>query len=214
MIVDRPIALASRNAGKLAELRALSDGRLDLVPMPESPESPEVEEDGETYLENALRKAVALAGLVGGPALADDSGLEVDGLDGRPGVRSARYGGPGLDDAGRCRALLAELAGRGAGASRRARFRCVLALVSGGEVLSAEGVLEGEIAPAPRGAGGFGYDPVFVPDALGGRTLAEATAEEKNRVSHRARAVERLVERLAAVRRSDPSDGGPAAGPR
>lgn len=200
MIVDRPIALASRNAGKLAELRALSDGRLDLVPMPESPESPEVEEDGETYLENALRKAVALAGLVGGPALADDSGLEVDGLDGRPGVRSARYGGPGLDDAGRCRALLAELAGRGAGASRRARFRCVLALVSGGEVLSAEGVLEGEIAPAPRGAGGFGYDPVFVPEGQT-RSAAQLSAAEKDAVSHRGRALALLVQALRGLAR-------------
>ncbi|MFM7736908.1 MAG: non-canonical purine NTP pyrophosphatase, partial [Alphaproteobacteria bacterium] len=106
------IALASRNAGKLAELRALSGGRLDLVAMPTDPEPPEVEEDGDTYEANALAKARAVARHVRGPALADDSGLEVDALDGRPGVWSARYGGEGLDDAGRCRRLLEEIGDR------------------------------------------------------------------------------------------------------
>ncbi|MFM7142624.1 MAG: RdgB/HAM1 family non-canonical purine NTP pyrophosphatase [Alphaproteobacteria bacterium] len=192
------IALASRNAGKLAELRALSGGRLDLVAMPTDPEPPEVEEDGDTYEANALAKARAVARHVRGPALADDSGLEVDALDGRPGVWSARYGGEGLDDAGRCRRLLEEIGDRG---DRAARFVCVLALVDGDREVVARGVLDGEIARAPRGASGFGYDPVFVPAGLGGRTFAEATAEEKNRISHRARAMGALLDRLASATR-------------
>lgn len=192
------IALASRNAGKLAELRALSGGRLDLVAMPTDPEPPEVEEDGDTYEANALAKARAVARHVRGPALADDSGLEVDALDGRPGVWSARYGGEGLDDAGRCRRLLEEIGDRG---DRAARFVCVLALVDGDREVVARGVLDGEIARAPRGASGFGYDPVFVPAGLGGRTFAEATAEEKNRISHRARAMAALLDRLASAPR-------------
>lgn len=195
---SRSIALASRNAGKLAELRALAGGRLDLVAMPSDPAPPEVEEDGDTYEANALAKARAIARHVNGPALADDSGLEVDALGGRPGVRSARYGGEGLDDAGRCRRLLDELGDR---ADRGARFVCVLALVDGGREMLARGVLEGEIARTPRGASGFGYDPVFVADGLGGRTFAEASAEEKNRISHRARAMATLLERLAAAPR-------------
>lgn len=194
----RGITIASRNEGKLAELRALSNGRLDLVPMPSSPAPPEVEEDGDTYEANALAKARAISRHVGGPALADDSGLEVDALEGRPGVRSARYGGAGLDDGARCRRLLDEIGGR---PDRGARFVCVLALVDGGREVLARGVLEGVIARAPRGDSGFGYDPVFVPDGLGGRTFAEATVEEKNRISHRARAMTALIERLDAAPR-------------
>ncbi|MEY4951230.1 MAG: hypothetical protein RL698_3441 [Pseudomonadota bacterium] len=197
----RPIALASRNAGKLAELRVLSGGRLDLVAMPSDPAPPEVEEDGATYAANAAKKAEAVAAFTGGAALADDSGLEVDALGGAPGVHSARYGGAGLDDAGRCRRLLDEIAqseARGDRAARRARFRCVLVLADGGSRLVAEGVLEGEIVSAPRGGGGFGYDPIFAPAELGGRTLAEATAEEKNRISHRARAMAALLAQLDA----------------
>ncbi|MFM8411121.1 MAG: RdgB/HAM1 family non-canonical purine NTP pyrophosphatase, partial [Alphaproteobacteria bacterium] len=156
------------------------------------------EEDGDTYEANALAKARAVARHVRGPALADDSGLEVDALDGRPGVWSARYGGEGLDDAGRCRRLLEEIGDRG---DRAARFVCVLALVDGDREVVARGVLDGEIARAPRGASGFGYDPVFVPAGLGGRTFAEATAEEKNRISHRARAMAALLDRLASAPR-------------
>lgn len=187
-----PVTLASRNPGKLAELAALCRGVLELRLPPEGLTLPEIEEDQETYLGNAEKKARAVARVVGGPALADDSGLEVDALGGAPGVRSARYGGPGLDDAGRIALLLREL---GNATNRRARFRCALVLaVSEEETIAAEGVLEGTIAHAPRGTGGFGYDPVFVlPD---GRTLAEVPAEEKNRISHRAVAMRALVERL------------------
>lgn len=191
MRVAGPVTLASRNPGKLAELAELCRGVLELRLLPDGLTLPEVVEDRGTYLGNALKKAREVAAFVAGPALADDSGLEVDALAGAPGVRSARYGGPGLDDAGRSALLLREIDGA---ATRRARFRCALVLAQGEEWIAAEGALEGEIAPAPRGAGGFGYDPVFVlPD---GRTLAEIPAAEKNRISHRAVAMRALVARL------------------
>jgi XTP/dITP diphosphohydrolase len=187
-----PVTLASHNPGKLAELAALAGGALELRLLPRDPAPPAVDEDQETYAGNALKKARAIAAFTGGAALADDSGLEVDALGGAPGVRSARYGGPGLDDAGRWALLLREL---GDASVRSARFRCALALVQGEEWIVGEGALEGEIARAPRGAGGFGYDPVFVVAGLG-RTLAEVAAEEKNRISHRALAMRALLEKL------------------
>jgi XTP/dITP diphosphohydrolase len=148
-----------------------------------------------SYEENARAKAAAVAGAAGLPALADDSGLEVEALDGGPGVVSARYGGPGLSDEERIARLLAALAAA-PGRGRRARFRCVVALAwPDGRVATAEGQCAGTIAPAPRGLGGFGYDPVFVADELG-CTFAEAPAAAKDRVSHRARAVRALGERL------------------
>jgi XTP/dITP diphosphohydrolase len=150
------------------------------------------EEVGLTYAENALGKARTAVALTGALALGDDSGLEVDALNGAPGVRSARYGGAALDDPGRCALLLAALAEVPV-ATRTARFRCVVAVVSpaGAEHL-VEGVAEGRLV-TPRGAGGFGYDPIFYYPPLG-RTFAELTEDEKARVSHRARA-------LAAARR-------------
>ena len=192
MRVTGPVTLATRNAGKLAELQALCRGVLELRLLPSDPAPPEVDEDQDSYLGNALKKARAIAAFSGGGALADDSGLEVDALPGELGVRSARYGGPGLDDAGRCARLLAALQGV---PQRSARFRCVLVLAQGDAWVSAEGTLEGEIAHAPRGAGGFGYDPVFVLRDRG-VTLAEVAAEEKNALSHRAAAARALVERL------------------
>ena len=198
MKVSGPVVLASRNRGKLAELRELVGGALTLVSFPATLAMPEVEETEETYLGNALLKARAVSAATGGWALADDSGLEVDAVGGVPGVRSARFGGEGLDDRGRCRVLLDALVAAGAEAGgRRARFRCVLALVRGDECVAAEGVLEGEIALAPRGAYGFGYDPIFVPPGFGGRTFAELDAATKNRISHRARAARGLLEKLA-----------------
>lgn len=192
MRVSGPVTLATRNAGKLAELQALCRGVLELRPLPSDPAPPEVDEDQDSYLGNALKKARAIAAFTGGAALADDSGLEVDALPGELGVRSARYGGPDLDDAGRCARLLAALQGV---PQRSARFRCVLVLAQGDAWVSAEGTLEGEIADAPRGSGGFGYDPVFVLRDRG-VTLAEIAADEKNALSHRAAAMRALVERL------------------
>lgn len=193
MRVTGPVTLATRNAGKLSELQALCRGVLALRLLPSDPAPPEIDEDQDTYLGNALKKARAIAAFTGGAALADDSGLEVDALPGELGVRSARYGEPGLDDAGRCARLLEALRGV---TRRSARFRCVLVLVQDDEWLSAEGVLEGEITDAPRGSAGFGYDPVFALPQRGGATLAELTAVEKNALSHRAAAMRALVTRL------------------
>lgn len=145
-------------------------------------------ETGATYAENALIKARAAARLTGALCLGDDSGLEVDALGGAPGLFSARYGGPGLDDAGRCARLLEALRDV-PDAARTARFRCVVAVVDPGRAERVvEGVAEGRIARAPSGAGGFGYDPIFVFPPLG-RTFAELTDAEKSGVSHRGRAL-------------------------
>ena len=146
------------------------------------------DETGDSYAANALPKARAAARYTGLLALGDDSGLEVDALGGAPGLRSARFGSPGLDDAGRCERLIAALEGVDE-ARRGARFRCVIALVDpAGSERVVEGVVEGVILTAPRGRGGFGYDPLFYYPPLG-RTFAELTDDEKAQVSHRGRAV-------------------------
>lgn len=186
------IVIASRNRGKVREIGQIFAGLgIELVTLDDVPPFPEPAETGETFLENARIKARAAAEAAGLPALADDSGIEVDALDGAPGVRSARYGGPGLDDAGRCERLLAAL--RGVPEEKRgANFRCVMVLwpppEADWEPLATEGFFYGRIAERPAGANGFGYDPVFfVPEAK--RTAAEMTAEEKNAMSHRYRAL-------------------------
>jgi XTP/dITP diphosphohydrolase len=154
------------------------------------------EENQDTYEGNALLKARAAARLTGQWALGDDSGLEVDALGGAPGLHSARYGGPGLDDPGRCARLLEAL--RDVPDERRgARFRCVIAIVDpGGREWVVEGVAEGRILRAPRGTGGFGYDPLFFYPPLG-RTFGELSDEEKSHVSHRARAAAQARRLLA-----------------
>lgn len=183
------LVLATLNPGKARELAALlGEVPYEVVPLGALPGATAPEETAATYEGNARIKARAAARLGGCLALADDSGLEVDALGGAPGVASARYGGPGLSDADRVRLLLRALAGVPA-ELRTARFRCVIALVdpAGSERLS-EGVVEGLIAEAPAGDGGFGYDPVFYYPPLG-RTFAELAAEEKARVDHRGRAM-------------------------
>jgi len=193
---SRPrLVLATLNPGKAAELQALLAGvPWDLVAFASLPGAWLPDETGATYRENALLKARRAAAAAGVRALADDSGLEVEALGGDPGVRSARYGGAGLDDAGRCRLLLEAL--RGVPPERRgARFRCVIALVDpDGTEQVVEGVVEGRIAAAPRGAQGFGYDPVFFYPPLG-CTFAELSLEQKARVDHRGRAI-RAARRL------------------
>ena len=164
------------------------------MPSPEEEVGP-----GADYTRNAILKAIEASRTSGLPALADDSGLEVDALDGRPGVMSARYGGADITDRQRIDLLLSELQGV-PDERRTARFRCVVAIaLPTGEVYTREGVLEGRIADAPRGESGFGYDPVFLlPDR--GLTLAEVSPEVKNTISHRARAVRAaadLLRRLA-----------------
>jgi XTP/dITP diphosphohydrolase len=166
---------------------------LDIQILADVPGAVLPEETGATYRDNALLKARAGCRASGALTLGDDSGLEVDALGGAPGVRSARYGGPGLDDAGRCARLLAALRDVPT-AQRTARFHCVVALVGpDGHEEVVQGVAEGVILEAPRGAGGFGYDPLFF-DPILGRTFAELTEAHKSLVSHRGRA-------MAAARR-------------
>lgn len=183
------ILLATRNPGKLREVRDFfSDLGLEVVGMEELPGARDVVEDGSSFLENARKKAHALASDFGCMALADDSGLEVDALGGLPGVRSARYAGEGATDEQNYRKLLEALKDLGPG-ERRARFHCVIVLATpDGQEWVSEGKWEGEIALAPRGTGGFGYDPVFLlPEQ--GKTVAELSLEEKNKISHRAQAL-------------------------
>ena len=182
------LLVATNNRGKVREYAELLDGLAVRLTFPAREGlSLEVEETGETFAENAILKARAYAEASGLLTLADDSGLEVDALDGAPGVRSARYSGPGASDEDRYRLLLRRLAGVPA-EGRTARFRCVVALATPeGEVQTAEGRCEGVIGFEPRGTHGFGYDPVFyMPDR--GQTMAELLPEVKNRISHRARA--------------------------
>ncbi|HZP41645.1 MAG TPA: non-canonical purine NTP pyrophosphatase [Candidatus Binatia bacterium] len=198
-MIPARLVVASWNPGKVAELVALVRewGGVECVPLAAVPGAPRVPEGGGTYGENAIAKARAAARASGLPALADDSGLEVDALGGAPGVRSARWAGDDASDADRNARLLAALADV-PDARRTARFRCVVALAwPDGRVETAEGVCEGRIARAPRGARGFGYDPVFVADDLG-VTFAEVPAGEKRRVDFRARAMRALG---AALRR-------------
>jgi XTP/dITP diphosphohydrolase len=190
------LVVATANPGKVREIRALRAGFAAEVRGLGAADAVAFPEEGTDYRVNAVAKARAAAGALGVAALADDSGLEVDALAGAPGPLSARYGGEGLGDAERVARLLAELAACVPGA-RGARFVCEVALATpAGGVDVARGVLEGRIAEAPRGAGGFGYDPVFVPEGGGGLTLAEIPAEAKNRISHRARALAALAPAL------------------
>ncbi|NWG13093.1 MAG: XTP/dITP diphosphatase [Acidobacteria bacterium] len=190
------IVLATRNAGKLRELRSLlSETGWRVHGLQEIAMPAEVEETGATFSENARRKAVAYSGRTDYPVLADDSGLEVFALGGRPGVVSARYAGEGAGDAERIANLLAELDQTHGG--RDARFVCALALALRGHLLlEVEGECRGVIAPEPRGRRGFGYDPVFFFPQLG-KTFAELSEEEKNAHSHRGHAVKLLLTRLA-----------------
>jgi len=191
------VVLASNNAGKLAEFEALLQ-TAGLTLLPQGQFTAEVAaETGDTFLANALLKARHAARASGLPALADDSGLEVDGLDGAPGVHSARFAGPDADDADNNALLLRKLAGVPE-ARRGARFRCLLVYLrhaNDPQPLVCEGVWRGAILDAPRGTGGFGYDPLFlVPDL--GRTAAELTTAEKNVRSHRGQALRALVAAL------------------
>jgi XTP/dITP diphosphohydrolase len=202
------VVFATRNRKKVGELRVALAARgssLEVVALDEiAPDAPEVVEDAPTFAGNAEKKARAAHALTGLAAVADDSGLEVDALGGAPGVFSARYAGAGHDDEANNAKLLRELAAvAGEDLARRtARFRCALAYVgTDGALIEADGTVEGRIALAARGAGGFGYDPLFLVEdgegGGGGRTMAELSPEEKTRISHRGRAVARLLAELA-----------------
>ena len=196
----KTVVVATGNRGKLTEIRAALDvpgwafqAAADLGVWPD------VEETGETFLDNALIKARAALEIFGLTALADDSGLEVDALDGAPGVRSSRYAGEAATDADNNARLLAALAGVPGGA-RSARFRCVVAFVAtDGSITVGEGSCEGRIGTVPEGNGGFGYDPLFLPDATPGRTMAQLNLAEKNSISHRGAALRALRAILADV---------------
>jgi len=189
------LVVATRNAGKVRELQELVGGAPEVTSLREHPEAPEVEEDAETFEGNARKKALAAAAATGLPALADDSGLCVDALGGRPGVRSARY--VEGTDRDRYLALLEEMRDVPDG-RRGAAFACALCLAwPDGRTVVEEGRCEGRIGRAPRGEGGFGYDPVFVlPD---GRTMAELGPGEKSAISHRGAAFARMKPHLAAL---------------
>jgi XTP/dITP diphosphohydrolase len=185
---DRILVVATMNRGKQRELMALlGDVPFEVRALADYPGAVAPEESETTYRGNALLKARAASRLTGEWSLGDDSGLEVDALGGAPGLHSARYGGPGLDDAGRC-ALLLEALRDVPDDRRRARFRCVMAIVDpAGREWVVEGVAEGTIIRARRGGGGFGYDPLFYYPPLG-RTFAELSDIGKSEVSHRGRA--------------------------
>jgi XTP/dITP diphosphohydrolase len=190
--VDRKIVLATRNEGKISEIRRMLEASgFELFDARDFPSFPEPPEEGDTFFENALAKAKAVHTATGLPALADDSGIEVDALGGGPGVHSARFGGDGLSDRDRC-ALLLEKLGDLPDSARGARFVCVMVLYPApGEAAGAlvtEGYFYGRIAREPAGENGFGYDPVFfVPER--GMTVAQMTPDEKNATSHRYRAL-------------------------
>jgi XTP/dITP diphosphohydrolase len=184
------IVAATANIGKVAEIRAMVEGTgIEVVPMSVAGAAVPCVEDGETFVANALIKAGAVAAAFNLPTLADDSGLEVDALGGRPGVHSARYGAAGLDDEARCQRLLTELFGAPP-ELRTARFRCALAYLEPPDPpVTFHGTLEGRIALRPAGTHGFGYDPIFVPAGFA-ETLAELPPVIKNTISHRFHALE------------------------
>ncbi len=192
----KKIVLATRNKGKIREMQALlKDFGIEVISAFDLPDVPEVAEDGETFFENSMKKAREIALATGITALADDSGLIVDALDGAPGVHSARYAGEDADDNMNNMKLLADMEGV-APENRTARFKCVMVLYDpSGAWISAEGTCEGVIALEPSGSGGFGYDPVFFVPELG-RSMAELTPEEKNSISHRGKALKALRSQL------------------
>jgi XTP/dITP diphosphohydrolase len=188
------LILATRNEHKLRELREALPG-VEIDPLPAGVELPQ--EEGETFAENALGKARAAHKATGRAAIADDSGIEAYGLDGRPGVRSARYAGEGASDEENLSKLLEEV---GRVDDRRVAYVCAIALVgAAGEEALFEGRCEGTLAREPRGTGGFGYDPAFVPEDTGRedeRTMAELAPAEKHAISHRGRAARALAAHL------------------
>jgi XTP/dITP diphosphohydrolase len=199
--VGSKLILATRNPEKLRELRRILEaGRVpvDVSDLDEFPDMPEVAETGLTFTENALLKARAVAAFTGLPAVADDSGICIDALNGMPGVLSARWSGAHGDDEANLRLVLSQLADVPAG-QRGAHFACAAALAapSGAEHVT-EGVLDGSVIDTPRGANGFGYDPIFVPDSSA-LTTAEMSPAGKDKISHRGRALRALAPVIAAL---------------
>lgn len=185
------LILATRNAHKTGEIRHILGDRFEVLDVTSFPELPEIEETGTTFLENARLKALGISRRVDGWVLADDSGLEVDALGGAPGVWSSSFGGEEGNHALNNKRLMGEMDGK---ADRKARFRCTLVLAKDGEEKGVFlGTVGGRIADSPSGNGGFGYDPIFIPDGHG-QTLANLGAEVKSRLSHRAKAIRAFVD--------------------
>ena len=184
--------LASNNKDKMVEMKRILEG-IDIISQSEAGLHLEVEETGTTFAENALLKAKTACDALNMPAIADDSGICVDALGGAPGVYSARYGGEGLDDVGRLNLLLKNMENE---ENRAAKFVCSIACVMpNGDVITADGEVHGVLLREPRGSGGFGYDPIFYVPELG-VTTAEMTMEDKNKISHRGRALRAFKEKL------------------
>ena len=202
------ILLATKNAGKAKEVIDILKGlSVEIRTLNDIPDAPDVVEDQTTFEGNALKKARTLAERFRSITLADDSGLEVDAIDGRPGVYSARFAGEDASDDANNRKLLSELENV-PDDRRRARFRCVMALVRpDGREYTFDGTCEGHIIRQERGGGGFGYDPLFLPDGYA-ETFAELEMEEKNRISHRAKALEKLKGMLSdlVIEEGTPAD--------
>jgi len=191
MVID--LLVATRNAHKTEEIQRILGPQFNVTDLAAHPEIPHIAESGTTFQENAILKAVAVSKRMPGFVIADDSGLEVEALGGAPGIHSARYAGMNATDQEKTDKVLEELTRAGATKNaRRARFRCVLALAYKGNVLGAfEGIIEGQIADRPHGSHGFGYDPIFMPEGFQ-QTFGELAPAEKNQLSHRARALEKL----------------------
>lgn len=187
------LIIATRNAHKTAEIRSMVAGCFEVVDATAFPDFPEIEETGTTFLENARLKALGISRRIGGWVLSDDSGLEVDALDGAPGVWSSSFGGEEGNHASNNAKLIAEMAGK---KNRSARFRCTMVLArDGAEVANFSGSVEGRLVDALHGSGGFGYDPLFIPDGHD-RTFAELGDATKNTLSHRGRVLQQVVEFL------------------
>jgi len=195
MILDKEIVLATHNPDKKKEIMiALRELEVNILSLDNFPEIGEIEETGSTLLENSLIKARTVSAVTGKPAIADDTGLEVDALNGAPGIYSARYAGINVSYEDNIRKLLSEMSSFDMG-SRTARFRTVVSFHSSNEELWTEGVIEGSITMNAIGKGGFGYDPVFRVRKTG-KTFAEMTKQEKNRISHRGLALEKMCQLL------------------
>jgi XTP/dITP diphosphohydrolase len=200
------VLIATRNAHKTREFAQLLGTEFNVCDLREFSAIPAVPEDGKTFAENAIKKAVTASKSIHRLVVGDDSGLEVHALGGAPGIYSARYAGDHATDAQNVEKLLDELSAHSVVPSRRARFRCVLAIARRGELIdTVEGTVEGNVAEQPRGEDGFGYDPIFVPAGFD-HTFAEMPAELKNQLSHRARAVVALRERLRRMQPYWPND--------
>ena len=190
----RKLVFASANPGKIREANEILEGRFDVIPAAEAGVTEEIPETGATIEENSVQKAVYLYEHTGLDCFADDTGLEVEALGGAPGVHTARYGNPsGKDFNANIDRLLREMQGV---TNRRARFRTCVTLILGGEKHFFEGIMEGQIATERRGSGGFGYDPVFLPDGCDGLSSAEISEAHKNAISHRGKALRALAKFL------------------